>query len=407
MDLGMVSVIILVLIILVIWLNFDYQFGRKQHVANSDPHEYPVGKGDFQRIFSHGPELFEDLFQEIKNAKKHVHVLFYIAKDDKISNEFFSILKEKAREGVEVRLMLDRIGSYKVTKQMAHELKAENIKFAFSHVPKLPFLFYSFNVRNHRKITVIDGEIGYIGGFNVGKEYIDLDPKLSPWRDYHLKLRGQVVHDLQREFLIDWAKASETELIEHKAYYPDFAEPKKGHEISIRVVSSEGAFIEGYLSKLIRGAETSIFIGTPYFIPSSLLFSDLLDALKRGVKLTLLVPLTADHILVKEASYRYLRPLLAAGAEVYQFNNGFYHAKVLFFDEGICDIGTTNFDQRSMFFNYEINCLMYDQSSVQRVKTVVEKDLKDSKKLTLAQLNQVSLWTKTKETIAKPIEKFL
>jgi cardiolipin synthase A/B len=433
-----------ILFILIILLYIDYKLGRKSHLANSDIKEYPVRNCQLQ-LFRKGPDLFEDLFQEIKQAKKHIHVLFYIAKNDEFSKKFYSLLEIKAREGLEVRLLLDLVGSFKLSKQTIAELEAANVKFSFSNVPTFPFLFYKVNARNHRKITVIDGKIGYLGGFNIGKEYVDQDSKLSPWRDYHLKLTGDIVHDLQMQFLHDWTKATKTSEPFLSNYFPS-VEMNKGLHTSyasdsemgelfqsdsfakemnngsgrvnfspsvvsrsstIQAVASVGVFLEDLFSKRIRNAKTSIFIGTPYFIPSKKLFFDLLDAAKRGVKITILVPYVADHFLVQEASYWYFRRLLKEGVEVYQFMNGFYHAKALVFDETVCDIGTTNFDQRSLLLNYEIICFITDKETISKIRDMIDQDLKTSKKMTMDDLKNVSLMTKFKEAIAKPLEPFL
>ncbi|WP_318506749.1 phospholipase D-like domain-containing protein [Bacillus sp. T3] len=442
------------LFILIILLYIDYILGRKKHVATSTRKEFPLRNCEL-RLFIHGTELFEDLFQEIKKATKHIHVLFYIARNDDFSKKFYSLLEQKAREGVEVRLLLDWVGSHKLSKQIIAELEAANVQFAFAHVPKFPYLFYKANVRNHRKITVIDGVTGYLGGFNVGKEYVDQDPKLSPWRDYHMRLRGDIVHDLQTQFIADWQKATKSEIkvLSRNDYFPyyragrstglvsqmqagmlatefgeDFAfndiettsESGTNHQnhmsspekhdrrpTKIQAVASEGIHMEDLLSHRIHQAKKSIFIGTPYFIPSKRLLFDLLVAAKRGVHIKILVPQMADHILVQEASYYYFRQLLKAGVEVYQFLNGFYHAKALLFDDEIFDIGTTNFDQRSIFLNYEINCFITDPTSIAEIKSVIDKDLDKSKRLQLADLENVSMMTKVKEWVAKPIARFL
>ena len=145
-----------------------------------------------------------DYFQQLQQAKAHIHVLFYILKNDQISQEFFTILKKKAQEGVKVRLLLDQLGSHKVSKKVVAVLKDAGVEFAYSNRIRFPYLFYSSQVRNHRKISIIDGTIAYLGGFNIAKEYIDQDPKLSPWRDYHLKIAGESVPFIQRVFLTDW-----------------------------------------------------------------------------------------------------------------------------------------------------------------------------------------------------------
>lgn len=388
------------LLILLILLFLDVMVGRVKQLVSNQRTPYPIRKSNIE-LLTHGNDLFADLFHEIKSAKKHIHVLFYIARDDQFSKSFFSLLKSKAQEGVEVRLLLDWLGSNKVTKDMVQDLEAANAKFAYSNKPKPPFLFMA-NVRNHRKISIIDGEIGYLGGYNVGKEYIDMDPKLSPWRDYHLKITGEAVQDLQREFLRDWDKATKTVIQNEQIYFSE----KESGIANIQLIPSDGVSLEKEFSGLIRKAQSSIFIGTPYFIPSKLLFNDLLNAMKRGVRLTVLVPYITDHPLVQEASYRFLRRLIKEGANIHQFKNGFYHAKVFLIDEEICDIGTANFDKRSLFLNYEMNCFIYDKNVIERVKKILKKDLQDSKKMTLRDL-KLDLLTRAKEVIARLLSPML
>lgn len=383
------------LFILLILLFLDVMVGRAKQFASNQRTPYPIRKSNIE-LLTHGNDLFADLFDEIKAAKNHIHVLFYIARGDEFSKSFFSLLKSKAEEGVEVRLLLDWLGSNKVTKEMVQDLKVSNAKFAYSNKPSSPFFFMA-NVRNHRKIAVIDGKIGYLGGYNVGQEYVDKDPKLTPWRDYHLKITGEAVQDLQSEFLRDWKKATKMELQNVDVYFPKL----DMGEVDIQFIPSEGVTLEKDFRGLVQKAQTSIFIGTPYFIPSRHLFDDLVNAIHRGVKLTILVPFITDHPLVQEASYRFLRRLLKEGADIYQFNNGFYHAKVILVDGEICDIGTANFDMRSLFLNYEMNCFIYDKKVIERVKKILSRDLQNSKKLTLSNLSRLDMWTRVKEVIAR------
>ncbi|TCJ05249.1 cardiolipin synthase [Cytobacillus praedii] len=372
-----------ILLIIALWLSLDFTLGRKKQLQGLKRVNSPFRASNID-IFTKGPELFADFFSELKKATHHIHILFYIVKDDNISKEFLNILKEKADEGVEVRLLLDRMGSFPIKKKTIESLKRHGIHFSFAHTPKPPCLFYTFQARNHRKITIIDGKIGYIGGFNIGKEYINLDPKLSPWRDYHLKMIGEGVADLQKEFLIDWLKETNTNLLANNAYFPALHTGKIQHQI----VPSKGAFLEDTFSSLINRAKTKIFIGTPYFIPSERLLNDLIAAQARGITLTILVPKVSDHILVKEASYSSLRKLLENGAEVYEFQTGFYHAKTIIIDDEVCDIGTANFDRRSLFINYEINCYIYDQPFIKKVQAVIKQDIQHSRQLSLTELKQ-------------------
>ena len=382
---------------LALWVIIDFMLGRKQHLTKANKNLLPVRESDLA-IFAKGPDLFDDLFSKLKNAKQHIHILFYIVQDDKISQEFLTILKEKAGEGVEVRLLVDWVGSG-LKRKSIKSLKDAGVEFAHANTPRFPFLFYSSQVRNHRKITVIDGQVGYLGGFNIGMEYNDQDPQLSPWRDYHLKVTGEGVGDMQSEFLEDWRAAAKVSLLQDKAYFP----PLKKGPIRQQLVPTEGILLEDLFSKLISQAEQSIFIGTPYFIPSKRVFSLLREAIKRGVSVTILVPYKSDHILVKEASHPYLRTMLKDGAEVYQYLKGFYHSKVFLVDDRICDIGTANFDKRSMYLNYELNCLIYDPAFIRKVKHILTEDLLDSQKISLQDLSRVSI----KETAARTISYFL
>ncbi|PLR76835.1 cardiolipin synthase [Bacillus sp. V3-13] len=390
------------LFLLAVWICLDFQFGRRAQLAKIRRRNYPLRESNLQ-IFTTGPELFSDYFSLLKKANHHIHILFYIVRVDLVSKEFFAILKSKAQSGVEVRLLLDWMGSRTISRRVIQDLERANVKFAFCHVPRLPFLFYSTQVRNHRKIMIIDGKTGYMGGYNIGKEYMDQDPKLHPWRDYHLKISGEGAADLQREFLKDWRIATKTDLLNNPIYFPELEKGKSRHQ----VIPTEGFFLEETFSALIHKAESTIIIGTPYFIPSKRIFADLLNALKRGVRLKVIVPHMTDHLLVKEASFWYLRRLIREGAEIYDYMKGFYHAKVIMIDDKICDIGTANFDQRSLFLNHEINCYIFDRAFIERVRNILEIDLLDSQQVALSELNTPNLLRSMKEQAAKSISFFL
>jgi cardiolipin synthase A/B len=354
-------------------------------------------------IFTDGQILFKDYFDELKRAKKHIHILFYIARSDGFSKEFFNILTQKAAEGVEVRLMLDWVGSFRVDRKLVQKLKDAGGQFTFSQVPKFPFLFYSSQIRNHRKITVIDGNLGYLGGFNIGKEYVNQDEKFKTWRDYHLKMKGEGVSDLQKELLSNWRKNTKIDLLNNEIYFP----LQQAGPIEHEIIPSEAIMLEKTFLGLISSAKDTIMIGSPYFIPSPKIFHALLAAIKRGVSIKILVPMITDHALVQEASYPYLRRLLKEKAQVFQFLNGFYHAKTLMIDDRVCDIGTANFDKRSFYLNYEINCYMYDKNFIQMAKETMEKDFKNSRPLALADLSKPNLWRSTKEKLASIFSHFL
>ncbi|MGG5255227.1 cardiolipin synthase [Neobacillus sp. SM06] len=419
--------IILFILFLFIWLFFDYRFGRNDHLRFAKKMESPILKGEFE-IFAHGKELFADYFHSLEQAQASIDIVFYIVRNDAFSHKFLSLLKTKAGEGVQVRLLLDQFGSLKFPKKLAADLRDAGVAFRYSSRVKFPFLFYSSQVRNHRKITVIDGKIGYLGGFNIGKEYIGFDPKLTPWRDYHLKITGEGVRFLQQVFFHDWQedwqKKTHKEVsvipphdhnyaVETAAEWTFHSEgavhfsDKRNHMVAHRLLATEANLLEDPYIQHIHSAKESIIIGTPYFIPSKSVFTSLLQALRRGVKLTVIVPATADHILVQEASYRYFRTLLREGAAVYQFNNGFYHAKTIVIDNAVYAIGTANFDKRSFFLNKEINCYFYDSRFQKRVMAIIQQDIHDSQRLSLEDLNKPNVLRSVKEGIAGAISYFL
>lgn len=394
-------VVFVILLIIFLWLRIDYKLGRKNHLNKVNKREYPLRKSNI-KLFTNGNELFENYFNELKNAKDHIHIIFYIVKDDEISRTFLNLLQKKAQEGVEVRLLVDWVGS-KVSKQMRKELKKSGVHFQLGHKPRFPFLFYTLNARNHRKITVFDGKIGYVGGFNVGKEYLGRDPKYGFWRDYHLKIDGEGVQDLQKQFLYDWSDATNVDLFANPIFFP----PLPAGQSSMKVVPTDGAYLQSHFLELINTAKKEITIGSPYFIPGAKVMNGLLEALKRGVKVNVLIPNKADHPFVKDAAYPYFSPLMQAGARILMYLKGFYHAKVFIIDDIMCDIGTANFDKRSLYLNHEINCYIYDPFFIQHVKGKIHEDIASSTELTLNDLKKRTFLQKSKESISTLLSHFL
>lgn len=214
-----------------------------------------------------------------------------------------------------------------------------------------------------------------------------------------MRIEGEGVLDLQSEFCIDWHRATKKDLKNDSLYFPPAGKGKIKH----RIFPTEGVNIEQFFGEFIDEAKDSIFIGTPYFIPTRHLMDKLMNALDRGVKVTIIVPDQADHALVKEAAFPYFRTLLEKGALVYQYMNGFYHGKVIIIDDHFCDIGTANFDQRSFYLNLELNNLIYDKHFIEITKKEIDKDIKASDRLTASDLESVTFFTKFKEKVASAI----
>ncbi|MDR4890255.1 cardiolipin synthase [Fredinandcohnia sp. QZ13] len=394
--------IVLIIIILLLLLRLDYSLGRKSHLKKQVDDEYPLRNSEVA-LYATGESLFSVLFSDIQNATEHIHVQFYILKNDDISKEFVSLLKKKAEQGVKVRLLLDWVGAHEVTKEMEKGLTRSGVSFAYSNKPNFPYYLYKLNERNHRKITVIDGKMGYIGGFNIGKEYLGKDPKFGFWRDYHLRMTGEGVADLQTQFLEDWYHSTREAVANRETYFPPL--PKGPSQT--RLIATNGAYLEDDYVNMIKQAEREIIIGSPYFVPSDQIKKELINAVKRNVKVRILLPKKPDHPLVKEASVPYLDELSKLGIQFNMYTRGFYHAKVICIDDKLCDIGTANFDKRSLYSNYEINCYIHDKNVIKEIKKVVEDDFATSNELTRDRINELKAEKKFKIKIATWISHFL
>ncbi|MGL4522119.1 MAG: cardiolipin synthase [Bacilli bacterium] len=369
-------ILLFCLLALLLWLFADLYFGRRYFLSIVKKHNFPERHGTVE-LFSYGDGLYDQIFSDIQNAEHHIHILFFIIRDDAISHRFCNLLKEKSEQGVEVRLMIDRIGGNEVKRDYIATLKKSGVSFAYTQSVRFPFLFFSLNQRNHRKIVVIDGKIGYLGGFNIGEEYRGKNVQFGMWRDYHLRFEDDGVQDLQTQFLYDWAHASKENLLCQKKLFPSLA---KG-DVKLRFVTTNGAYLEQSLMDLISTAKNEIFIGSPYFVPESKLFQLLLTKLAEGVRIRILVPQKPDHPIVFWGAWPYLKTLVENGAMVFLYRDGFYHGKTLLIDDEVCDIGTANFDLRSLFLNFEMNCLIYCPHFIETFKENIADDWRKSNEI--------------------------
>lgn len=355
------------------------------------------------KIYTDGREKFDALLQDISHATDHVHIQYYILRDDDLGTELIHALTKKAKEGVQVRVIYDHMGSRGISSHFYTELKR-----AGGHVEAF-FPHFHLNYRNHRKLAIIDGGIGYVGGFNVGDEYLGLDKKFGYWRDTHLRTRGKVVHALQTRFILDWNQASKKrDFAYQERFFPEL--PEKGN-VGAQIVSSgpdtEWQQIKNGYVKMIVSAKEYIYVQTPYFIPDDTLLDSLKIAALSGVDVRLMFPDKPDHIFVYWATLSNVGELLRAGAKAYIYTNGFIHAKTLVVDDRIASVGTANIDHRSFRLNFEVNAFLYDQQTSTELRQIFEEDLNQAKEITLEYYQKRSFWIKIKESVSRLISPIL
>ncbi len=372
------------------------------------------------KIFSDGQEKFEDLRRELRRAKRFIHIQYYIIKNDELFDSFIPILLKKVKEGVEVRILYDGMGGRFMPKRKWRELEAAGVKVGAFFPATLGRINLRVNYRNHRKIVVIDGEIGYVGGFNIGKEYIGKDPKFGYWRDTHLKLYGDAVISLQVRFAQDWNYACRENLFRHAEYFDiprsTDEERKKLMEgrnlpLGIQIISSgpdatDRQIRNNYL-ELFHKAKDHIYIQTPYFVPDDAVLSALEVAAKSGVDVRLMIPCKPDHPFVYWATYSYVGDLLDAGARCYTYENGFLHAKGVMTDGRVSSYGTANMDIRSFELNFEVNAVIYDEETTRKLEEIFLEDLKKCREITAEIYRQRSLMIRIKEQCSRLLSPLL
>ncbi len=354
-------------------------------------------------IFTDGKKKFEQLFKDIDQAKNHIHIQYYIIKDGNLGKYFIELLTKKAKEGVKVRVLYDELGSRTLHKKFFKKFKEAGGRVEVFFPSKLKFFNPRLNFRNHRKLVIIDGKIGYVGGFNVGDEYLGLDPKFGYWRDTHLRIEGSAVHATQTRFILDWNQASKHhDIVYQPIYFPELqANGSIGMQIVTSGPDSEWEQIKNGYIKLISSAKKSIHIQTPYFIPDASLFDALRIASLSGISVKLMIPNKPDHIFVYWATTFYAGELLKAGAQVYIYDNGFIHAKMIVVDEEVTSIGTANIDVRSFKLNFEVNAFIYNEEIAKLLTEIFYKDLEVSRELTLDIYSKRSKKIKIKESLSR------
>ncbi len=353
-------------------------------------------------ILNNGEEKFPKLIEELKKAVKSIHLDYYIIKDDIIGGQIFDILCDKARAGIQVKLIYDDVGS-SISKEGLIKLKMSGAE-AFPYMPVLfSRLAHKANYRNHRKIVVIDNEIGFLGGINIKDKYINPNKQGLYWRDTHIMIKGEAVIDLQYLFISDWYFVSGQKIDLNEVRY----ENKQGisSHVPTSILGSDygknnQTIMEAFFG-MITSAREEILITTPYFIPDESIFNALKITSKSGVKIKLIIPEKTDIRTAFYASQTYLKDLLLSGVEVYFYTKGLMHSKTMIIDSLISTVGSTNMDQRSFNLNAEVNAFIHDKTIAEKLKFSFEKDLKDCYKLQLVDLKNRPWYVKVLSSIAR------
>ena len=351
-------------------------------------------------LIKDGDEKFKLLLEDLKKSEHHIHLEYFIIRDDKIGAEVLNLLCDKAKEGVEVRIVIDDVGS-SISSKMKRKLKESGIGMHSF----MPVLFSRFtgqmNYRDHRKIIVIDGKIGYIGGINISDNYVNANNDLY-WRDTHIRIVGEAVKQLQILFLTTWDFVSDEELKISKVYFP---EHDCKENIPLQIAASgpdtDWSNIMEAIFVAITNAEENIYITTPYFIPNDEIVTALQIAAKSNIEVKLIVPKKSDSWIAEYATNSYLESLLEAGVQVYQYTKGFLHAKTMVVDGVFSTVGTANMDYRSFNINFEVNALIYNKDISRQLTGFFKADLKECDKIELEMWKNRSRRDKIIEALAR------
>ena len=353
------------------------------------------------KILQNGEATFSAILKELSDAKHHIHMEYYIYEDDGIGNTIKDLLIEKAQQGLEVRLIIDAIGSWGLSKRFLRELKQNGVKLAVFMPVRFPLVANKINYRNHRKIIVIDGKTGFVGGLNIADRYIHGTPELGVWRDTHLKVQGDAVYSLQAVFITDWYFTSK-KYLRGQQYFPVHSIE---NELLVQITSSGpdsdwSNIMQAYFTA-ITTAEKHIYISTPYFLPNESILTALKTAALSGVDVKLILPGNSDVRSTWYGSISYVEELLRAGVDVYIYQKGFNHGKIMMVDGVFTSIGTANMDGRSFNKNFEVNALIYNRNVADEMRESFMQDIADSDKIHLQEFLMRPRKQKIKESLCR------
>lgn len=382
---------------------FDEHIVSKRHLMNlmlSNSNALLTSNNEVT-LLRNGHETFPAIFQAIEQARDHIHLEYYIVENDELGNQLKELLIRKATQGVEVRFIYDDVGSWRLPKKYIRELQAAGVQIDCFMRVRFPMLTSRVNYRNHRKIIVIDGEVGFTGGLNFADRYMHGSQELGLWRDTHLKVTGGAAISLQIIFMADWYFVSK-EILKGERYFPELS----GEDGKLMQVVSSGpdsdweSIGQAYFSA-IASARERVFLATPYLIPTSEIIYAMKTAALGGIDIRILLPGRSDAFFPKWGSDSYVEELMEAGVRIFHYKPGFTHSKMMVVDGVFSSVGTANMDFRSLETNFEVNAMIYDEPMAHQVEALFLDDLENSEELLLDEWKQRSRYRKIMESFAR------
>lgn len=353
------------------------------------------------KILATGEQTFQSFLDAIDVAVEHVHIEFFIFENDRVSNLLRELLIKKAHQGVRVRLIYDYWGSFKIPKSYIRSLKDAGV-YVMPFLPvKIGLGKSKINYRDHRKLLIVDGKVGFIGGLNFADRYL-YGNKLGVWRDTFARFKGPAVHGLQMQFLVDWYFV-DGKMITDMKYYPTpiISERKNMIQIVSSGPDTDWPYIMQGIASAIMSATQYIYIHTPYFVPNQTINDALIMAALSGVDVRLMIPLKSDSIATSYSSASYLEDVLAAGVMVLNYIDGFLHSKAIVIDDFISIVGSSNLDERSFYQNFEANAFIYEKQTAIELKELFIEDSKKCVEIHFSEWKQRTAWQKFKEGFAR------
>ena len=359
----------------------------------------PFTDGNELTLLIDGEETFDSIFHEIENAEEYVCINFFIVKNDKIGIRLQQLLIRKAKEGIRIWFLFDEIGSHKLSRKYLRELRDAGVECRTFGANRTWVSRLQYNFRNHRKIVIIDGRVGFIGGINVGDEYLGRDQKFGEWRDTHLRLKGPTVEALQLVFLEDWYWATNQmlDLTWEK-------EVEKANQVAAVIPTGPADGADSWQLLVVESANMSrdkLWIASPYFVPDEGVIAALQTASLRGVDVRILIPERADHLLVWLSAFTYYEQSLPFGIRIFRYHKGFLHEKVMLVDDRLAAVGSANLDNRSFRLNFEITAFSPDPKFVHEVTAMLAEDFRHANEALMRDFSGKPFWFRVAARFAR------